>query len=170
MIRTKLKIIDRDLGLKKLLRETLIPGKINVTVGIHEEEGQKPKLYRKSDGSFAYSEDITLLAVAIIHEFGLGAQEERSYIRATFDMYKEQTLEMTYRLARLVLDGKIDRQQALMQLGLYFEALVKQRIRENIPPPISEETAKRKGHHTALIDTEQLIKNIAYKIEQEDAT
>ena len=157
MIRTKLTIIDRDAGLKKLLRETLIPGRTNVTVGVQADIGDQQHVGSK----------LTVLDIATIHEFGLGNNPERSFIRATFDENQEQNLELIYRLAQLVVDGKLTREQALNQLGLRFQAQVIDRINSNIPPPLAPATIKRKGSSLALVDTGQLKSSITYRIEQE---
>jgi len=153
LIRTKLTIIDRDAGLKKLLRETLIPGRTNVTVGVQADIGAQQHVGSK----------LTVLDIATIHEFGLGNNPERSFIRATFD----ENQELIYRLAQLVVDGKLTREQALNQLGLRFQAQVIDRINSNIPPPLAPATIKRKGSSLALVDTGQLKSSITYRIEQE---
>lgn len=160
MIRTKLKITDRDAGLKRLLRDTLIPGKTNVTVGVQADVGSQQHVNSK----------LTVLDIATIHEFGLGNNPERSFIRATFDANQEQNLELIYRLAQLVLDGKLTRDEALNQLGLRFQAQVIDRINSNIPPPLSPATVKRKGSSLALVDTGQLKSSITYKIERDEVT
>jgi hypothetical protein len=59
-------------------RKDLKPYKISV--GIHEAEGQKPALdYSRRPSA------VTLLYVALVHEYGAGNVPERSFLRSWFD-------------------------------------------------------------------------------------
>lgn len=148
------KIIDRDHGYKKFLREVFSKGQTQLEVGVLADEGSKK--HAKSD--------LTVLEIATIHEFGLGNNPERSFIRAWFDENKEQNEELLFRLAEQVIAGKLTREQAMNQAGLRFVAGIQKRITDRIPPPLKQATIMRKGSTVPLVDTGQLKSSITYKL------
>ena len=152
MIKTTVKITDKDLGYQSLLRR-LLPGP-ELTVGIHNEEGMKK--HEKSD--------LSILAIGIIHEFGAGVVPERSFIRAWFDQNEEQIKADIYFAALQVVNGTITRDAALQALGDKFVRGIHARMLAGIPPPLTKAVAKRKGHDIALIDTAEMFDAITAKI------
>lgn len=152
MIRTSLKVKDIDLGYQNLLKR-LLPGP-PLTVGIHTAEGQKK--HPKSE--------LTVLAIGLIHEFGLGNVPERSFIRAWFDANEEKIRADIYLAALKVINGSISRDDALKALGESFVAGIHARMEAGIPPPLAAATVKRKGHSIPLIDTRTMFDAITAKI------
>lgn len=161
MITTKVKITDQDNGWNRV-KAVIAQSKLyNVNVGIQEDKGQEAKIVRTKDG--IKTQDITLAAVALMHEFGNGVPE-RSWLRAWFDANEEEVKSLIFGLGAQILEGQITQEQALHFLGVSFREGIKQRIRANIPPALAASTVKKKGHDVALIDTEQLINAIDYEI------
>lgn len=158
----KVKITDTDHGWAAMLKTIQSTKLLNVSVGIQEEAGAQAKTVRTKDGIKTTS--ATLAAVAMYHEFGLGVPE-RSFIRGWYDENEDEIKAFIYALAKRVVEGELTQDTALRLLGTSFRDHIKQRIRANIPPPLARETVKRKGHEIALIDTEQLINEIDYKLE-----
>jgi len=141
--------IVKDSGWDKKLLDML--DEQTLVVGLREANGGRTdtELSNPEIGSF--------------HEFGLGVPE-RSFLRSTFDekegSYKNILSKLATRTAKQ-LKGNIP----LELLGLKVEADVKNKIRSNIPPPLSEATlARKKGKNVALIDTTQLIESIDYEV------
>jgi hypothetical protein len=112
--------------------------------------------------------DITLAELAAIHEYGApkAGIPERSFLRRTFrDARGKGALEEHLKkLAKAIVKGKINPDQALEMLGQWGVAAVKGRIKDHIPPPLAVATIKRKKSETPLVDTGQLINAITYEI------
>jgi hypothetical protein len=112
----------------------------------------------------AKSKALTVLEIATIHEFGLGHNPERSFIRAWFDEKKDENELLIKKIAEQYLAGKITREQGLDLLGVRFVASVQKRIRDRIEPPLAKSTEDRKGSSVPLIDTGQLRSSITFKV------
>jgi hypothetical protein len=120
---------------------------------------------------------LTIVEIAAIHELGdalwhsSGGTEgipERSFIRGTFDdpQNQEDQRQVLERLAREILTDKLEVRAALDQLGAWGAARVRARIKSHIPPPLKEETIKRKGSSTPLVDTGQLINAVTWEVSE----
>ncbi len=124
---------------------------IEITVGVHADDAAH---------THGTGEGLTVGDIATIHEFGAPAANipERSFIRA----WADEALASGYIATTLrtqmqqVVAGKRPLEQALNRCALAFEGAVKQRIANNIPPPLAPATIARKGSSVALIDTGQL--------------
>lgn len=66
-----------------------------ITVGLHEEEGQQPKLNYEGK-----EEPITLAQVMTIHEFGAGEYRDRSWLRTWFDQNRDRLAKEMIAVAR----------------------------------------------------------------------
>lgn len=136
--------------------------RLDITVGVHAADGAEPKKGTEGEG-----EDGTpLIAVAAAHEFGLGVPR-RSFIADWADenlaLHKKQVAAM----ARAVVAGTVDANQAAARLANLWVAEVQKRIVAGIAPPLSEKTIRRKKSSTPLIDTGQLRSAITYAINGE---
>lgn len=111
---------------------------------------------------------LTMVAIATIHEFGLGPAYKkkgpnRSFIRAYVDE-KEATLKKRLRgIGEHVLRGKSVR-MGLEQFGLLTVGEIQQRISAGIPPALDQSTIDRKGSSTPLINTGQLRSSITHQV------
>jgi hypothetical protein len=152
----KLKTIDRDLGLKKLLGAGRLFRRGDVRIGVFGELG--------SD----------LVLRASVHEFGAPSRNipQRSFLRATIDEKRSDLIARAARGAGRVLDAVskgANAQEATRKeldlLGLFAVRAVRERIRSNIPPPLKPETIEAKGSSVALIDTGRMIQAITHKVE-----
>jgi hypothetical protein len=116
--------------------------------------------------------EITLVELAAIHEFGSPAAgiPERSFLRKTFQLQREEIKAMTEKLAKRFLEDKIELNDALGLLGQWLVARVRETITNQlVTPRLSESeagrrTIKRKGSSVTLIDTGHLINAISYEI------
>lgn len=150
-------IKDTDRGYKKLLRDAKVE-KTDITVGIHAADGQKT--YQKGQ-----SEPATLIDIATFNEFGLGVPE-RSFVRAWFDAHKAEVQTFAESQLKLVVSGKLTKEQALDRIGLFMQAGMQKNISDGIPPTNAESTVARKGSSTPLIDSGQLRSSITFAVEE----
>jgi hypothetical protein len=145
---------DVDHGYRRLVEIVFGLERPVITVGIFESEGSK--MYA--------SDDMTLLEVAIIHEFGTDKIPERSFIRAWFDENQDRCREALRVMLEVVVAGKYTKEQSLELLAQRFVGEIQKRIAAGIPPPLAQSTIDRKGSSTPLINTGQLRSGITYKI------
>jgi hypothetical protein len=147
-------LIDRDRGYKALMAAAHAASRPAVVrVGILNDEP-------KSDGV------ISLIEVALIHEFGLGNVPERSFIRGWADENEAEIKRRMRALAEQVVTAKLTQEQALNFFGLWAVAQIKRRIVAGIAPALEPETVARKGSSTPLVDTGQLINSIQHRVEE----
>lgn len=106
---------------------------------------------------------LTISALAAIHEYGLGVPE-RSFIRAWFDENATKIRAAINVMAKAIGSGRLTQDQAMAQLGLKFVGEIQARIARNIPPPLDPKTIARKGSSVPLIDTGVLRSWISYII------
>ena len=148
------RIIDTDRGWKKLVKQALGLGpRTAIAVGV-----QGTQAAVDHGGT-------TNVMVASVHEFGAGAIPERSFIRSTVD---KQQGKYDIRIKNAVggfFDGGGTLKGELMLIGEEARLDIINTIRDNIPPPLKDETiARKKGKDTALINTGQLLNAISYEI------
>jgi hypothetical protein len=148
------RIRDVDRGYKKLFR-TLKKSRLQdlvVTVGVHASAGGHK------------SGDLTVAEVGAFHEFGLGNNPERSFIRAWFDETKGTNRKLLLAVYRKVLKGDLDEARALGVMGAAFAGQIQERISKGIPPELAPETVERKGSSKPLIDTGQLRASVTFEV------
>jgi len=147
-------VSDRDKGYKALIRRV---GRMSrrsavLTVGIHDDAGAHPL-------------GLSVAAIASFHEFGMGNNPERSFLRSWFDEKKGELQKQMTKSEVAVYKGRITQEQALERLGLRFAAEVQAKIVGGIPPANEPATIERKGSSTPLIDTGHLKASIKHKVE-----
>jgi len=126
-----------------------------VTVGVHSGAGGAPA----GGGGMSVGD------VASIHEFGLGNNPERSFVRAFADDKRDEAAKVEARLVASAVKGTNTVDDALEKFGLWLVAAMQKRIRGGIPPALDPVTIERKGSSTPLIDTGQLVSSITHKVE-----
>lgn len=147
------KVTDTDHGAAALLaRVRELSGGKRVRVGILTDEPKKAAA-------------LTLLEVAVVHEFGGGHVPQRSFIRATIDAHKADIERLQFALAKQVLAGTITPDQALQQLGARVASWMQTRISDGIAPALKDATVKAKGSSTPLVDTGQLFASVTWAVD-----
>jgi hypothetical protein len=73
--------------------------------------------------------------------------------------------EICKRVAKAVIEGKLEIEQAAQLLGIWGVKEVQRIIALSLEPPNRPATIARKGSDTTLVDTGQLRQNISYRIE-----
>jgi hypothetical protein len=144
-------VSDKDQGYSALVSRIFGLDSPKISVGIHEEDGAHDH------------EGLTVVALAAIHEFGLGVPE-RSFIRAWFDENESRAAEALRRLLVSVIEEKRSPNQALEAFALWAVGEIQARMARGIAPELAESTIARKGSSVPLIDTGQLRSSISYQI------
>lgn len=182
-------VSDRDQGFNALFKRLSDGKNLALTVGVHGPEGAAehaepppPKKtkeekdidrIRKKHGWVKPPEKesaakdrapLTVADIATIHEYGLGHNPERSFIRAWADENKSANEKALIKIGQAVVEGKFTAEQGLDRAGLLFVAQIQKRIKGNIPPPLNAATIKKKKSSTPLINTGQLWTSIRHKV------
>ena len=158
----KIKVTDKDLGYKKILRSlSKLSAKPYVKVGILESAG-------KHDES-----DLTVAEIMSIHEYGAPSVNipERAPIRKTLDTNKAEIQNNIDKLFGKVIDGAIDPDDALKVIGEDVKAKIQSTITNGLTPPWAPSTLARKAARSGgiaaivpLIDTGQMLRSIDYEV------
>lgn len=111
---------------------------------------------------------VTVVDIAAIHEFGLGNNPVRSWLRAWFDQNEVQLREDIRRGYRRVISGEINLETLGIAIGTKSVASIQERISTNIPPPLKPQTIERKESSTALIDTGLLRSSVTFVLDSGD--
>lgn len=154
-VSASVRIKSVDSGFARLLENVYRGEKPRIHVGIMAKDGAKP-----------HGEDeITVAEIAAIHEYGLGDAVERSFLRAWFGKHQDQVREALRRQTALVIEGKLDRYNALAQMGAWIAGEIQRYISANqVKPPTSAETNERKGSTTTLVDDGILKSAISFSV------
>jgi hypothetical protein len=110
---------------------------------------------------------VSMVEIAAVHEFGSPSANipQRSFIRAGILESREELKKVLAKLAKGVVQDRIQVDEALQQLGLWGANAVKRKVTgTNIPPPLATATIRRKGSSKPLVDTGQLVNSITWVV------
>ena len=152
---------DTDRGAKKRLVRLLGLGEGAIRVGILGAEAAAEKI--GSGGT------TTLVEVAEAHEFGLGNNPERSFLRAWFDGMQLENEILVERVTEQMFQGNLTRKQGMGLLGAHFVGEIQKFIADRIDPPLRDETIRRKqlagtGGDVPLIARGQVRSSITWGV------
>lgn len=155
-------VMDIDLGWKEIQERFGLADQSYTNVGVIGPEAEGPH-----DGD---PEGLSLAEIAAIHEYGSedGTIPERSFIRDGIDQNMDRINAVKEAVAKVVFEAKgMPIRTGLALIGLEAVRLIRDRIREGIPPPLAESTMRRRealgdSHPRPLIDTGQLINAITH--------
>lgn len=147
---------DTDNGYKALVERIYGLKKPKVAVGIFEADGGQP-----------HGDEVTVADVAAWNEFGTETIPERSFLRAWFDENIDRAREALHRLMLRVVEGKLTKEQALEQFGLWVQGEIQKRIAQGISPPNAQSTINAKGSSKPLIDTGQLRSSVTFGVDRD---
>jgi hypothetical protein len=155
------KVIDRDLGYKRISRQwkKLSRSAVFVDVGIQGPKASEPKRPKSK---------LNNVEIATVDEFGSrdGRIPQRSFLRSTFDENQRKYKKLMKRAGeRAVLDG-VSVKAAFTIPGEAHRTDIIRKIDAGIPPPNAESTLRRKrGGTTPLINFGQLKGSISVAVE-----
>lgn len=116
--------------------------------------------------------DFGMVELMAVHEYGSPAAgiPERAPIRRTFEENEDKVGKFCARLAKEVVEGRMTGEEALNLLGAFgVNELKKFIVAGKATPELAEETIRRKGSSTPLIDTGRLLNAITWLVETIDA-
>lgn len=158
----KVKVVEKDHGLKKLFERTLPElARANpyVRVGIFSDE--------KGGGDDHDGTALTNVELAAIHEFGVEELNipERSFIRSTVREKTGDYVSILRKLLKLVVEDRMDAKQMFDIIGARIVSDINAKVRQDgVPPPLKPETIRRKGSSRALIDTGLMLASLAWVV------
>lgn len=158
--KSKVTFTDKDNGWRELMtRWGMNVGDMNVAIGFLRSSGFHKV---KSEGE----KPLTVATIAAIHEFGSsdGVIPERSFMRSSIDDNKVKLEKLLKKLCGLVVDGSIQKKQALALVGQNVVDSMKAKIRTGKFKPLAKSTKQRKKSDKPLIDTAQMINSIEFEI------
>jgi hypothetical protein len=151
-----------DHGFKGIVRELKkLEEKPFVKVGYPAENADE-----KHDGDGF----VTVLSVAIWHEFGTIHLPERSFIRAAFDKHQQKYEDLNKDLIKKIYGGRMTVEKALAILGLTIENDIKEFVTSGEVKPESERAKNDTGPTSSggfgigktLYDTGQLVNSLTH--------
>jgi len=150
------KIIDKDNGYKKFMKEMLkFTKKPYVKIGLLSKKNQRE------------NSELTNAEIAVIHEFGapMARIPERSFLRSTFDEKNREWARITSEIVKKVDIRLMSTSEGLSLLGLTAVNDVKSKLRKGPFVPLSPITIKRRTGNSIkpLIDTAQMINSITFE-------
>lgn len=140
---------DRDLGLRRFIRELQIARVTEVVIGVQEGS--------VNDGQ-------SIAEYAAYNEFGTENAPERSFMRSTFDSHVSDISADLERRYGQVQSGAMTVKTALGLVALRHQDQIKRTIDNHVPPPNSPFTIALKGSSHTLIDTSAMKNSIHYII------
>jgi hypothetical protein len=108
--------------------------------------------------------DLATDELGMLHEQGLGVPE-RSFLRSWVSQHEAEIQEKIDEAVGSITQGPEAFRAALHRFAEWAVVGVKAQIMSNIPPALSAETVKRKGHDLALVDTFTLFNAVVYEID-----
>lgn len=156
-------VTSQDHGYQALLKRAIGLKPVTICTGILAKEGSVPKR-----GASALS----LLEVAVWLHFGVEGKNggwripPRRFISDWFDAEEPKLRAMLPDLLRQVVAGRLTRDQALNQMGLYCVGQIQQKIADRAYAPNARSTEQRKRSSTPLVNTGQLRASISHDIRE----
>jgi len=149
------KVIVKDAGWKQLMRNLKHIDKATVHVGVLAGEGA-------SEGGF------DLVALAATQEYGSsdGHTPSRPFLRMTFQGPPQWLVDTTKKLAKPVIEGKLDIERALGLLGAVAVTKVRETVTNGagVPPENAPSTIAKKGSSRPLVDTGRMLNAVSWRV------
>jgi hypothetical protein len=152
---------EKDFGFRRIIKELKkLEEKPYVKIGYPATSSKTKDKHEEGDGF------ITVLDIAIIHEFGSPDPTvnlpERSFIRSSFDKNRKKYINLNKKLIEKIYVGGITVEKALDIIGETILNDIKEFLRNNEVSPKSQRAVIVQGAKT-LIDTSQLMNSMTYK-------
>lgn len=149
----KIKIVDKDYGFTRLQLDMKELRHRHVKIGIMGND--------TVDG-------VSVIDYAVYNEFGTSRGiPARPFMSKTAEKYGKKTGDFVQYLVNRIIDGKIDDDTALHNIGMQYQAFMQQTIRsaKSWAVPNAPATIRRKGSSSPLIDTGRMIGAVRYEVE-----
>lgn len=170
-----LKPIDRLPDLLKKIQLATLVSRVEVTVGVLEDKNVRVSLskslmnYENGEWQGYVHEKITNAQLAGIHEVGAPASNipARPFMRPAMADVAPKIYRILGEATRRHFKNRANAvEEGMVAAGVLIVEKMKEKIKENIPPPLSPEYASRRENPdpTPLINTGQLIRSLGYKL------
>lgn len=144
-------VIDKDIGLKRIIAELQKAKTVEVAVGILESAG-------------ANAEGVTIAEYAACNEYGTERIPSRPFMRTSFDENINAISADLDRGYDDVKSGKATVYSALNKVGEKHQDRIKNKILSNIPPENAPATIEKKKSSRTLIDTGAMKDSVRYLV------
>lgn len=122
------------------------------------------------------SQEGNLALIASVHEFGTDIAgknndiriPERSFIRSTLDERSREIDEFVAIQVDLMNEGKQDRASSLRKIGVFLQALIRNKINTGPFEANAPSTIASKGSARPLVDTGRLLQSINFELTRVD--
>jgi len=159
--------LDRIFSIGAFVKVGII-GKPDNVGGVKADAGKEVLKPWQGDFFLFTSTSVTLVDVAVIHEFGTSTIPQRSFLRSTYAENKKKIPRAFEAEARRALKKKEwDPEEIMERIGIWFQGLVVKKFTNNDWPALKDPTRggkNKKGNATPLVDTGQLRQAISYQV------
>lgn len=131
------------------------------------KEARKKAVYvglPKDKVSETYDDGISVIQVGAIHEFGMGRNPERSFLRVPFSQNEKIINAFINKQFSLIFNGEADTVQSLNKIGILARNISVDAFTNNDWKENSPATIERKGSSRPLIDTGNLRQSITWVV------
>lgn len=104
------------------------------------------------------------------NEFGTSSIPARPFMRTAFDENVDKIFQRFYKGRRGIVDGLINQDQAMNDIGLYMQTLIKKSITNGDWASNAPYTVKQKGSSKPLIDTGIMLNSVTFAIRKAGET
>lgn len=146
--RIKGKVVQRDRGLNRIIRDTKALDKSHTKVGVQMGEVSDEGLYLAQIGAW--------------NEWGTPTIPERPHHRLTFDTNIKKAQNLGAKLYKSVQNNERTPKQALGVLGEWYLNALKSNIVNLKNPPNASSTIKKKKSSNPLIDTSEYLNSMQH--------
>ena len=150
-IRPRITVIEKDLGLRRIMRQIKLMKRSHVKVGLPQGGS--------TEGRYTMAK---LIQAADATEFGKGVPE-RSFMRSAIDQNMKFINSIIEQDVNLIMAGRLGVSDALDDIGGHVKLAIVRKIMTGPFKPLSKITVMKKGHSVPLFETGQLINSIQYK-------
>lgn len=163
--------IDRGLNRIRIALGRLPKGRVLVGWPGHgpmhqEVTHEKGTNGRKTSKIGDQASKMTIAQIAVIHEFGAPAAgiPARPVMKQTNLKYQSHLAPLQARLLQQIYRGTLTPEQALKQMGVYWEGRIKVMFREGQFKALDPKTVRAKGSSKPLIDSGQLRNSVTSRV------
>lgn len=129
-------------------------------------ERSTTKAGKKRAKASSAESSMTIAQIAVIHEFGAPAAgiPARPVMQETNRRSRDKLNALRIKLVREIYRGQITPEQALKQMGVFWEGEIKSTFRRGTFNPLKAATIKAKGSSQPLIDSGQLRNSVTSRV------
>jgi len=154
----------KDRGLDEIIKN--LSDHYAVTVGIHQKDNQQYEGGTNANGPVSGNKNITYASIGHIHEFGIGNNPERPWLRYGLSSNMEELKKQAAFVMGEISKGDMTMKVAAGQLGVTAVGGIIDQLNSSSSPykANSQATKDRKGSEQPLIDTGGFKSRIKHQV------